>query len=110
MKGGSSVTNWKQTRESLNWAHGHSYYGDTYAQFACWDCGKDLKPGGEMQNHCWDCMAKFCDNCWGFQGLKHDDKHHSEEVMAKQSKKQVTVTMESTPSLGLATYTGRKMR
>lgn len=72
------------------WHHGHSWFttpGCGHAQFACLDCGKELgilDHSGEVQNHCWDCMAKFCDECWGVLGMRHDEIHHRQIVGPKR--------------------------
>ena len=61
----------------ITWHHGHSYYTTPdcdHALFRCLDCGKDIN--AYDSHHCWDCMAKFCDDCWGLWGLKHEDEHH----------------------------------
>jgi hypothetical protein len=80
---------WESNRSNLDWQYGHSYHivsGKEGIQFACWDCGKDLEPA-DWDNHCWDCSAKFCDTCWDSGRYKHDQKHHSEETVAKREVK-----------------------
>jgi len=67
----------------VEWLHGHSAYvkvpSDGVVHFMCFDCGADLDKTSHLE-HCWDCMAKFCNECWGFHGYTHDDRHHKPKL------------------------------
>lgn len=76
---------WLQIRENLKWQEGHSYYSARdygAAQFACWDCGKNLSGGEITGQHCWRCSAKFCEKCGGAALWKHNDKLHNAPKLA----------------------------
>lgn len=50
----------------FRWMHGHSYFfinGVPHAMFACKDCGIVFR-NWEDHYHCWDCMSKYCPECW----------------------------------------------
>ena len=63
--------------KSKVWHNGRSYYttGDSTLHFECNDCGKQLDLQKEV-NHCYNCAAKYCDDCFGGDGMSHREKHH----------------------------------